>query len=397
MVRPRNKGVSPVLIGAIVVIVIIIAALAIYYSRPKGPETINIGFFAPLTGPASADGIAARTGAEIAVEILNENGGVLGKKINLIVYDDQLNPDQAIAVAQRMIQQDKVIAAVSGSYSGTTLAASDVFEESGVPLVDAYAVHPNITKGKPHVFRVGMLAITEGRVAGLFVANELKAKNVAIINIDNPFGNSLVDSFIQTVEPLGVKIVFQAKFPFPTDDFTPFLNQIKTLEDQGQVDVILFVGYYQHAVGVKQARELGIKAPIVGVEGFDSPKFIEIAGDAAEGVYIVTDFDRDKQTDMIKEFIQRYVDKRNIQPDMVAASSFDAVMVLAKAIEKAGSLDKDKILQALKGIKDYEGVSGKIFYFTDDGNAVKEITVQIVRNGEFHKYTTYSDPEILKP
>ncbi len=391
-----QRALSPQVIGLIIVVIIIVAAAAYFATRPTGPETIKIGFFAPLTGPASADGIAARTGAEIAVEILNENGGINGKKVELVVYDDQLNPDQAIAVSQRMIQQDKVIAGVSGSYSGTTLAASNVWNDAGVPLVVAYAVHPDITKDKPYVFRVGMLAVTEGRIAAKFVMEELGAKNVAILNIDNPFGNSLVDSFKKTAGDR-VSVVFEAKFPFPTDDFTPFLNQIKSLEDQGKLDAILFVGYYPHAVGVKQARELGIKAPIVGVEGFDSPKFIEIAGPASEGVYIVTDFDRDKQTDMVKEFIKRYEEKRNIAPDMVAASSFDAVMVLAKAIEKAGKYDGKSIADAIQSTKDYDGVAGKIFFFTEDGNAVKEITVQVIKNGKFTRYKTYDDPELLKP
>lgn len=391
-----HRTLSPQVLAIVVVAIVIIAAAAFFATRSTGPETIKIGFFAPLTGPASADGIAARTGAEIAVEILNEKGGINGKKVELVVYDDQLNPDQAIAVSQRMIQQDKVVAGVGGSYSGTSLAASSVWNDAGIPLVVAYAVHPDITKDKPFVFRTGMLAVTEGRIAGYFIMEELGARRVAILNIDNPFGNSLVDSFKKTVGG-NVEVVFEAKFPFPTDDFTPFLNQIKTIEDQQGLDAILFVGYYPHAVGVKQARELGIKAPIVGVEGFDSPKFIEIAGPASEGVYIITDFDRDKQTGLVQEFIERYVEKRDIAPDMVAASSFDAVMVLAQAIEKAGTLEGKAIADALINTRDYDGVAGFIFYFTPDGNAVKEITVQVIKNGEFKRYKTYDDPDLLKP
>ena len=387
-------------IAIAVVVIIVIAGIAYYFytmQAPTGPETAKIGFFAPLTGPASADGLAARTGAEIAVAILNEKGGVLGKKVELVVYDDALNPDQAIAVSNKLIEQDGVVAAISGSYSSTTLAASSVYEKKETPLVVAYAVNPKITEGKKYVVRVGMLAETEGRVAGYTAVKLLGGKYVAILYIDNPYGAALADSAKKEIEKLGGQVVFIDKFQFKTEDFSPWLTKIKQLEDQGKLDVLLIFGYYEHAVAVKQAREMGIKAKIVGAEGFDSPKFIEIAGRAAEGVIIVTDFDRDSSNPLVKEFVKRYKAKRGIEPDMVAASSFDAVMVLAEAIKKAGSLDKAKIMDALRSLRDYNGVAGKILYFTGNGNAVKELTLQIIRNGEFHRYAVITDPNLITP
>ncbi len=388
---------SRLIIASIIVILIIVAGAYFMLGRPQEPEVIKIGFFAPLTGPASADGIAARTGAEIAVEIINENGGILGKRVELVVYDDALNPDQAIAVAHKMIEQDGVIAAVSGSYSSTTLAASSVFEEAGVPLVVAYAVNPLITKDKTYVIRVGMVAEVEGRAAGYAAVNMMGAKKVAILYIDNPYGQALAENAKKTVEALGGQVVFMDKFQFATDDFSPWLNRIKAIEDSQGLDVLMIFGYYQHAVAVKQARELGIKAQIMGAEGFDSPKFIEIAGDAAEGVIIVTDFDRESTNPLVQEFIKRYKEKRGIDPDMVAASSFDAVMILAKAIEKAGTLDKQKIMESLRSMENFDGVAGKIIKFTPGGNAVKELTLQIVKNGEFRRYAMITKLDIITP
>ena len=413
-------GLSKAATAVIIVIIIIVIGVAAYYlytgqqggatttppatSTSPGTTTttgaggvIKIGFFAPLTGPASADGLAARAGAEIAVEIINKNGGVLGKKIQLVVYDDALNPDQAIAVANKLIEEDQVVAAVSGSYSSTTLAASGVFEKKKTPLVVAYAVNPKITEGKHYVVRVGMLAETEGKVAAYAAVEKLGAKYVAILYIDNPYGQSLADAAKKKVEELGGQVVFMDKFQFKTSDFSPWLTKIKQLEDQGKLDVLMIFGYYEHAVAVKQAREMGIKAKIIGAEGFDSPKFIEIAGKAAEGVIIVTDFDRDSDNPLVKQFIQMYREKRGIEPDMVAASSFDAVMVIAKAIEKAGSLDKAKIMEAIRSLKDYNGVAGKILYFTENGNAVKELTLQIVRNGEFHRFAIITEKDLITP
>ncbi len=388
---------SRLVVAAIVVILIVVAGAYFMLGRPKESEVIKIGFFAPLTGPASADGIAARTGAEIAVEIINENGGILGRRVELVVYDDALNPDQAIAVAHKMIEQDGVVAAVSGSYSSTTLAASSVFEEAGVSLVVAYAVNPLITKDKTYVIRVGMVAEVEGKAAGYAAVNMLRAKKVAILYIDNPYGQALADNAKRTVEELGGQVVFMDKFQFATDDFSPWLNQIKAIEDSQGLDVLMIFGYYQHAVAVKQARELGIKAQIMGAEGFDSPKFIEIAGDAAEGVIIVTDFDRESTNPLVQEFIKRYKEKRGIDPDMVAASSFDAVMILAKALEKAGTLDKQKIMESLRSMENFDGVAGKIIKFTPGGNAAKELTLQIVKNGEFRRYAMITKLDIVTP
>ncbi len=388
---------SRLVVAAIVVILIVVAGAYFMLGRPKESEVIKIGFFAPLTGPASADGIAARTGAEIAVEIINENGGILGRRVELVVYDDALNPDQAIAVAHKMIEQDGVVAAVSGSYSSTTLAASSVFEEAGVSLVVAYAVNPLITKDKTYVIRVGMVAEVEGKAAGYAAVNMLGAKKVAILYIDNPYGQALADNAKKTVEELVGQVVFMDKFQFATDDFSPWLNQIKAIEDSQGLDVLMIFGYYQHAVAVKQARELGIKAQIMGAEGFDSPKFIEIAGDAAEGVIIVTDFDRESTNPLVQEFIKRYKEKRGIDPDMVAASSFDAVMILAKALEKAGTLDKQKIMESLRSMENFDGVAGKIIKFTPGGNAAKELTLQIVKNGEFRRYAMITKLDIVTP
>ncbi len=391
---------SAKLAAAIVVIIVIIAGVAFYawHSRKaSGPQVIKIGFFAPLTGPASADGIAARTGAELAVKYINSHGGVLGKKVELVLYDDALNPDQAIAVAHKMIEQDGVVAAVSGSYSSTTLAASDVFENSGVPLVVAYAVNPLITKGKHYVIRVGMVAEVEGRVAGYAAVKLLGAKKVAILYIDNPYGKALADNAKATVEKLGGKVVFMDKFPFETKDFSPWLNRIKAIEDSQGLDVLMIFGYYEHAIAVKQAREMGIKAKIMGAEGFDSPKFIEIAGKYAEGVIIVTDFDRDSSNPVVKEFIQEYEKARGIPPDMVGASAFDAVMVLAKAINMTGSLDKAKIMSTLRNLHDFDGVAGHIYGFTQGGNAIKTLTLQIVKNGEFHRFAVITQKDLITP
>jgi branched-chain amino acid transport system substrate-binding protein len=387
-------------VTAVIVIIIVIAAAAVLLTQRGGggtPSTIKIGFFAPLTGPASADGLAARHGAELAVDHINAEGGIeiKGKKykVELVVYDDQLSSDQVVAVAHKMIEQDEVVAAVSGSYSSTTLAASPVFEDSKVPLVVAYAVNPKITEGKKYVFRVGMLGETEGKAAGYAAVKFFNAKTIAILYIDNPFGSSLAEYAKKKAEEMGAKVVYMNKFKFPTQDFTPWLTEIKQLNP----DVLMIFGYYDHTVAVKQARDLGIKAQIIGCEGFDSPKFLEIGGSAVEGVVIVTDLNRDSSNPLVQKFLKEYKERYGIDADMVAASAYDAVRVLAKAIEKAQSTKPDDIVKALEGLKDYDGVTGHILGFTPGHNAIKYITLQIVRNGAFHHFADITEKDIITP
>jgi len=391
------------LIVGIIVVLIVLIAVAVYFltaptEQPESEEcVIKIGFFAPLTGPASADGTAARHGAELAVEHINEAGGIKigGKtcKIELVVYDDQLSTDQVVAIAQKLIEQDKVVGAVSGSYSGTTLAAAPIFEENGVPLVVAYAVNPLITQDKKYVFRIGMLGETEGKAAAYAAIHYFNASTIAILYIDNPFGSSLAENAKQYAEDHGATVVYFEKFPGDTQDFTPWLSVIKNLNP----DVIIFFGYYQAATGVKQARDMGIEAPIIGCEGFDSPKFIEIGGSAVEGVVIVTDLNRDSDNSLVQKFLQEYKEKAGIDADMVAASSYDAVRILVKAIESAQSTNPDDIVAALESLSSYDGVTGRILGFTEGHNAIKHLTLQIVQNGKFHHFGDITDPEIITP
>ncbi len=388
------------LVVGVVVIAIIIAGIAAFYlssQQPQVQETIKIGFFSPITGPASADGLAALHGAELAVKHINSEGGIKigGKtyKIELVTYDDQLNSDQVVAVSKKLIEQDKVVAAVSGSYSGPTLAASPIFEEKRVPLVVAYAVNPLITRDKAYIFRVGMLGETEGKAAGHIVVNSFNAKRVAIIYIDNPFGISLAENAKKMIESHGSQVVYMAKFQAGTQDFSPLLVAAK----QNNPDALIIFGYYQDTVAVKQARELGMQIPIVGAEGFDSPKFLEIGGPAVENVVIITDLNRDSNSELVQRFIKEYKQTYGISADMVAASSYDAVRILVKAIELAQSTNPDDIVKALKSIKDYEGVTGLILGFTKGNNAIKYLTAQIVKNGEFRHFADIKDPDIITP
>ncbi len=368
-------------------------------SNGRAQETIKIGFFAPITGPAAADGMSAKHAVELGVKEVNEAGGIRGKKVELIVYDDRLKAEEAVAIANKLIEKDKVVGVVSGSYSGPTRVTAPIFQKAGMPMVAGYAVHPDVTwdpvQKKPNdfIFRNGFLGEVEGAAAAEFAVKNLKAKKISIISMDNDFGRAISSGFAARAEKLGATILTKQMYKFPGEkDFRPYLTRIK----EGNPDVIFAAGYYNEAASiVRQAKELGITSQILGEEGFDSPKFLEIAGPAAEGVIIATNLDRDDPRPLVQNFLKNYKKAYGEDADMVGASSYDAFMILVKAIEKAGT-DPKAIQKALLETKDYNGLTGKISRFVQ-GEVVKPVQIQVVKGGKFRRMAVIDNPEVITP
>ena len=372
-----------------------VAAIATLVAMPAlAQETIRIGFFAPITGPVAADGASAKQSVELAVKDINAAGGIKGKKIELIVYDDRLNPQEAVAIANKLIEKDQVVGVVSGSYSGPTRVTAPIFAKAGLPMVAGYAVHPDVTKAGESNFRNGFLGEVEGGAAGEYAVKTLKSKNPAVIFMDNDFGREISSGFIKRAEKLGAKVVEQQVYKYPGEkDFRPFLTRIK----EAKPDLIFAAGYYDVAALIcRQAKELGITVQILAEEGFDSPKYIELAGKDTEGVIIATNLDRDDPRPVVQNFLKNYKQAYNIDPDMVGASSYDAFMILANAIERAGSTDKKAVVKALLDTKDYNGLTGKINRFLK-GEVVKPVQFQIVKDGKFRRHGVVDNPEVITP
>jgi branched-chain amino acid transport system substrate-binding protein len=370
-----------------------VAAVLLMTAPALAQETIKIGFFAPITGPAAADGASAQHAVEMAVKEVNAAGGIKGKKVELVVYDDRLNPQEAVAIANKLIERDQVIGVVSGSYSGPTRVTAPIFAKAGIPMVAGYAVHPDVTKAGESNFRNGFLGEVEGAAAGEYAVKVLKSKNPAVIYMDNDFGREISAGFIKRVEKLGATVVAKQVYKFPGEkDFRPFLTRIK----DAKPDLIFAAGYYNEAALItRQAKELGITVQLLGEEGFDSPKYIELAGKDAEGVIIATNLDRDDPLPVVQSFLRNYRQAYGIDADMVGASSYDAFMILTAAIEKAGT-DRKAIVKALMETRDYNGLTGKISRFLK-GEVVKPVQFQIVKEGKFRRHGVVDNPEVITP
>lgn len=360
-------------------------------------EVIKIGLLAPLTGPAAADGLSVHNSVKLAVERINADGGLLGKTVELVTYDDRADGKEAVALARKLIEQDKVIAVVGGSYSTPSRAVAPIFQEEKLPFVAAYAVHPDITKAGNFCFRNGFLGMVEGKSAAHVAVKLLGAKKIALLVSDNDFGRTLSEGFKYYMEKYAkgkASIVSLQTYPMPEKDFKAYLSKIK----QESPDLIFSSGYYfQTGPVVKQAREMGITAYILGEEGADSPKFLEIAGPASEGFLIVTNLNRDDPRPEVKKFLDTYEKRFKIQPDMVGASAYDAFMIICDGVKRAKTTKGLDIRNSIAALKNFNGLTGEIKRFSPEGEVVKDVQVQIVKKGRFRHFGVVTDPDLITP
>lgn len=376
--------------------VVALCAVLLVSSLAFGADTVKIGLLVPLTGPAAADGTSALYSVQIALDQVNAAGGVLGRKVELVYYDDRADAKEAVALSHKLIEQDRIHAFVAGSYSLPTRAVAPIFQEEKIPLVAAYAIHPDVTRAGEYCFRNGFLGMVEGRAAGYTAHKLLGARTVALLTSDNDFGRTLVTGFKEyaTKYASDLKIVNEQAYPFSEKDYKPYLSKIKELNP----DVIFASGYYfQTGPLLRQARELGIQSKILGEEGADSPKLMEIAGAAAEGFHIVTNFDRDDPRPVVQNFLKEFRSRHKFEPDMVGASAYDAFMIIMDGMKKSGTTDGKPVRDAIAALKNYDGLTGVIGGFDEIGEVVKPVQVQVVKEGLFRHFGVVSDPELIKP
>jgi len=372
---------------------LIIFSLGALIQPCYGEEVIKVGFFAPLTGFAAADGASAKHAVEIGVKQINDAGGINGKKVKLVIYDDRVDSKEAVAIARKLTEKDKVVAVVSGSYSGPTRVTAPILQKAGIPMVAGYAVHKDITRAGDFIFRNGFLGEIEGAAAAEVAVKQLMAKRIAVLTMDNDFGRALSAGFVKHAEESGAQIVSHQVYSLKEEDYTPFLTKVRKVNP----DLLFTSGYYKQAALIcRQAKDLGLKVQILGEEGFDSPKFLEIARGSAEGVIIVTNLNRDDKRPHVQEFLRTYKERYGLDADMVGASSYDAFMIVAYAIRKAGTNPK-AIRKALAELRDYDAITGNISRFNAIGEVTKPVQVQVVRGGKFRYYGVVDAPGIITP
>ena len=350
-------------------------------SGAVAPQTgdILVGHYASLTGSEATFGRSTDQGVMLAVEERNAAGGVKGRKVRVKTLDDASKATEAGNVVQRLISEDKVVALLGEVASGSSLAGGKVAQQFGIPMISPSSTNKKVTEGRDMVSRVCFLDEFQGYVVAKFAKDNLKLDKVAILyDQAAPYSKGLRDTFDTEFKSMGGKIVADVAYTAGDADVSA---QLQTIKGAGAQAVFL-PGYYTDVGNiVRQARKLGITAPFLGGDGWDSSKLAEIGGDAIEGSYYSNHYSFDEVRPEVKEFVDKYQKRWGAVPDGLAALGYDAARVLFDAMDRAPSLGGKDLAGAIAATKDFAGVTGKI---TLDANrdAQKQAVVVQMKGGK---------------
>jgi branched-chain amino acid transport system substrate-binding protein len=360
-------------------------------SNGSGP--IVVGYYGDLSGRTSNFGQSTKEGVLMAADEINKAGGLNGRQVQILSEDDEGRPEKAATVVTKLIDQDKVVALLGEVASGNTLAAAPKAQGAKVPMISPSSTNPAVTQVGDYIFRVCFIDPFQGEVMAKFAANTLKAKKAAImLDFNSPYSRGLTEFFEASFTKLGGQIVNKQSYTQGDRDYKGQLTAIRSASP----DVIYVPGYYGE-VGViaKQAQQLGIKAPLLGGDGWDATQLWELGGDALNGDFISNHYSVDDPSPAIQKFVVNYQGRYSKRPDALAALGYDAMKVLAEGIKKAGTTDGPKLRDAIAQTKDFAGVTGTIS-LDAQRNAVKPAVVLKLQDRKYiYQETIY--PEGMGP
>ena len=357
---------------------LVAGALLPFAGCDKASKTVNIGGVAPLTGEAATFGVSTKNGYDLAVSEWNAKGGIQGKQVKLVFADDKGDPAEGATVYTKLIEQDKCCAIVGTVMSKVSLAGAPICQAAKVPMIATASTNPKVTGVGNFVFRACFIDPFQGTVGAKFAFDELHAKKAAcLFDVGNDYTKGLSEFFKTKFTALGGEVVGFEGHATGTSDFKAQLTKVLAAKP----DVLYVSDYYSDvAIIAKQARELGFKGPLVGGDGWDSPKLVEIAGPAVEGCFFTNHYSKDDKAPIVQEFVAKYTAKYGSAPDALAALGYDGANIMLDAVNRAGSTDGPAI-QAAMVKTDLRVVTGQV-KFDSDRNPVKSAVIIEIKDGK---------------
>lgn len=343
-------------------------------------SAIKIGEYGSMTGTTADFGITTHNGIMLAADQINARGGVLNRQVQIVLQDDRGDPAEARTAVTRLIDLDKVVAILGEVASSRSIAAGGVCQARKIPMVSPSSTNPKVTQGRDYVFRICFTDDFQGAVCAKFAAASLKLRKAAILrDVKNDYSVGLADSFAKTFTKMGGSIVEDESYSEGDKDFSSQLTAIRAKNPQ----IIFVPGYYTEvALIARRARQLGIKAPMLGGDGWDSSVLVKNAGDALEGCYFSNHFSPESKDPAVQRFVNEYRRKYNTTPNALAALGYDAAHILLAAISKAGSTQGSKVRDALAATTAFPGVTGRIS-IDKNRNAVKPAVIIQIQGARF--------------
>ena len=367
---------------------LIVAALLVLACRPdRESQTapvandIPVGLYGAMSGSEASFGQATMQGVKLAAEEINASGGVLGKKIRLVIEDDQGKAEEAASAVTKLITRDNVIAIIGENSSNQSLAAAPICQSNGIPMISPSSTNPNVTKKGDYIFRVCFTDPYQGKALATFVRQNLNATKAAILRDNkNDYSVGLAEVIRAEFTRLGGTIVAEQSYSGGDNEFRPQLTAIKSAGPE-----VLFVpGFYTDAGQIAlQARDLGITVPLVGGDGWDSPTVISIGGKAVDGCYFSDHYFVGEERPAVQRFVGEINKRTGKNPDANSALGYDALYILTNAIKAAGSLDRKAIRDHIATTKQYAGVSG-VITMGPDRDPIKPVAMIKIDGGTTH-------------
>lgn len=366
-------------------VVVVLMVFGLLIAGCGESKTIKLGAIQPISGQVSAYGTQTRDAINMAIEEINAKGGVLGKKIEMIVEDDEASPDKTKNAFKKLVAKDKVLGIVGALTSKCSLAITQEAQAKKIIMISPSSTNDTVTDAGDYIFRACYNDSFQGQVCAQFAFETLKGKKAAILyDVTNDYSKGLTTNFKQKFESLGGKIVAAESYSTGDKDFNAQLTKIKAAKPD-----VLFIPDYYSTVSLiaKQVRTQGMTIPMIGADGWD--EITNNAGDEVIDCYYSNHYSPDANDADVTEFVKKYQKKYNITPNALAALGYDATYILVEAIERAGSTDPEKI-QAAMMQTDKKYVTGAIT-FNEKRNPVKSaVMLRIIKGADGKLATEYA-------
>lgn len=377
-----KKITSLMLVIALIATMLLVTGCGEKESKDSG-DTIKIGLITPKTGKVAQYGIAVENAVKLAVDEYNANGGLLGKDIELISYDNKADQTESVTAFNRLANNDGIVALIGPVISSTSLTVGDIAQDEGIPMVTPTATNLDVTLGKDLVFRACYTDPYQGSTVGKFAISNLGAKKAAVLyNTDDDYSTGLAEAFVEAFEAEGGEVTNYEAYMTDDNDFKVVLTNVKANEPD-----VIFVPDYYNKVGLiaTQVAELGIDATMLGGDGWDDVQ--KDYADVVEGFYFANHYAVDDPADVVQNFIAAYNDKYGETPNALGALGYDAALIMFEAIKSADSTDGEAIKEALQGTN-LELVTGNVT-FDDNGDTIKSISIIKIEDGELKLETKF--------
>ena len=336
-------------------------------------DEIVIGGLAPLTGSVAQYGVAVDNAVKMAVDDINDKGGLLGKRIKYISYDEKGDPTEATNAYTRLVDQDKIVALIGDVTSAPCEAVAQQAARDKLPMITPSGTSEAITTYGENVFRACFIDPYQGQLMASYASKKLNAKTAAIL-FDNgdPYTSGIADACEAAAKALGMTITNKEGYASKSTDFNSQLTKIKA----GNPDVLLLPVYYNDVVLIaKQAKDQGLTATLLGADGWDgvAAQLDAASADVVKNAYFCSQYSASSSDPALQNFLKTYKEKYNEEPNMFAVLGYDAMQIMAAAIEKAGTTNSAAVIKALRETN-YKGLTGTTT-FDDKRNPVREAII----------------------